>query len=349
MYSKEEISKLLEESWSICAPYAVKGSMHGDVAVRVYEREVATQKPVVSVLVLAWRHERYIDECIESICEQDVSVPFEVIIGEDCSPDGTRDRCFLLQKKYSNLVRLVCSDVNVGFVENMRRIAAIARGKYIAVCEGDDFWVDKKKIEKEIAILESDENITLIHTGAFMQYEHAKWSRCPATNRTIRRILETNPLSATEQRQMLLSTGNFIQTPTVMCSAKAFQFACQRIAEVGDKSGWLPSADFIWWNLCMLHGRAYFIKDNTAVRRINSGSLTAISNSKVANARIIGDIRNALFLALEEDGDRVVISNIVNRLRSAIERYYIDEKLKRCSISPLRLLLKKIVIKVIGL
>ena len=99
----------------------------------------------------------------------------------------------------------------------------------------------------------------------------------------------------------------------------------------------------------MLHGRAYFIKDNTAVRRINSGSLTAISNSKVANARIIGDIRNALFLALEEDGDRVVISNIVNRLRSAIERYYIDEKLKRCSISPLRLLLKKIVIKVIGL
>lgn len=86
---------------------------------------------------------------------QQVNFPMEFIIAEDCSTDGTRAICEEYAKKYPDLIRLLPSEGNMGAVMNEQRAFEAARGKYIATCEGDDYWTDPLKLQKQVDFLES--------------------------------------------------------------------------------------------------------------------------------------------------------------------------------------------------
>lgn len=112
-------------------------------------------KPLLSVVTVTYNHEPFIAQCIEGVLMQQVSFPIEFIIGEDCSADGTRAICQRYAEQYPELIRLIVSDFNVGGLANERRVMAAARGKYIAYCEGDDYWTDPLKLQKQVDFLES--------------------------------------------------------------------------------------------------------------------------------------------------------------------------------------------------
>lgn len=86
---------------------------------------------------------------------QQTSFPYEVIIGEDCSTDNTREVIMEYCRRYPGIIKLVTSDSNVGARRNGIRIRNEARGKYIAVCEGDDYWTDPHKLQKQVDFLEA--------------------------------------------------------------------------------------------------------------------------------------------------------------------------------------------------
>ena len=86
---------------------------------------------------------------------QQVKFPIELIIAEDCSTDGTRAICQRYAEEYPDLIRLITSESNVGAIANERRAMLAARGKYIAFCEGDDYWTDPLKLQKQVDFLES--------------------------------------------------------------------------------------------------------------------------------------------------------------------------------------------------
>jgi len=109
-----------------------------------------TDVPLVSVLMLAWNHAEFIDQAIESVVSQQCDFPFELIIGEDCSDDGTLARCQEWQQKLPGSVRLVAADRNVGMHRNFARIWHRARGEFIALCEGDDYWVEPTKLQRQV-------------------------------------------------------------------------------------------------------------------------------------------------------------------------------------------------------
>ena len=115
--------------------------------------------PLVSVVVITYNHEGFIDNCIGQIINQKTSFPFELIISEDCSTDQTRSILFIYQSKYPNLIRVLFSDFNVGITKNTLRADLRTRGKYIAYCEGDDYWIDPEKLQKQVSIMESDPEI----------------------------------------------------------------------------------------------------------------------------------------------------------------------------------------------
>ena len=111
--------------------------------------------PLVSVVTITYNHAPYIAKCIEGVLMQQVNFPMEFIIAEDCSTDGTRAICEEYAKKYPDLIRLLPSEGNMGAVMNEQRAFEAARGKYIATCEGDDYWTDPLKLQKQVDFLES--------------------------------------------------------------------------------------------------------------------------------------------------------------------------------------------------
>jgi glycosyltransferase involved in cell wall biosynthesis len=112
--------------------------------------ENIVNKPLVSVLMLAWNHAEYIDQAVESVVSQQCNFPFELIIGEDCSSDATLSRCRTWQQKYPGIIRIVTSKSNVGMHRNFARMWHRAKVDFVALCEGDDYWVDPAKLQKQM-------------------------------------------------------------------------------------------------------------------------------------------------------------------------------------------------------
>jgi glycosyltransferase involved in cell wall biosynthesis len=122
------------------------------------------KQPLVSVHMLAYRHERFLARAIEGVVMQICDFPFELVIAEDCSPDKTLDIAIQYQEKYPDLIRIIAGKVNIGMRRNSRRNMDFCRGKYIASCEGDDFWHRSDKLKMQIDLMEANPDMVLCHT-----------------------------------------------------------------------------------------------------------------------------------------------------------------------------------------
>jgi glycosyltransferase involved in cell wall biosynthesis len=121
-------------------------------------------EPLVSVVVVTYQHAAYIEECLTSILKQETTFPVEILVGEDESTDGTRAICERYAKEHPHRIRLFLrSRKDVLHIRgqatgraNFMALLASAKGKYIAWCEGDDYWTDVLKLQKQVDLLEDD-------------------------------------------------------------------------------------------------------------------------------------------------------------------------------------------------
>ena len=111
-------------------------------------------KPLVSVVVITYNHEAFIKQTIDSLLSQQTDFEVEVVVGEDKSPDNTLEIC----KSYGDKINLIYSEDNVGMIPNFVRTLKATKGKYIAICDGDDYWTDPLKLQKQIDYLEANSN-----------------------------------------------------------------------------------------------------------------------------------------------------------------------------------------------
>lgn len=126
---------------------------------------------MVSVCVQTYQHANYIRECLNSVLMQQTSFPIEIILGEDESSDGTREICEEYAEKHSDIIRLFLrsrKDViyvnghatgRYNFIENLKT----ARGKYVALLEGDDYWTDPHKLQKQVDFMDEHPECVVCH------------------------------------------------------------------------------------------------------------------------------------------------------------------------------------------
>jgi glycosyltransferase involved in cell wall biosynthesis len=111
--------------------------------------------PLVSVCIITYNHEKFIRQCLEGVVMQKTSFPVEVIIGEDCSTDNTRKIIEEFEAAYPHLIKPLYHSKNVGGARNGYEFCyPLLSGKYIAICEGDDYWTDPHKLQKQVDFLE---------------------------------------------------------------------------------------------------------------------------------------------------------------------------------------------------
>lgn len=131
--------------------------------------------PLVSVTVATYQHVNYIKECLDGILMQKTDFSYEIILGEDGSIDGTQEICKEYAEKFPDRIRLFIRDRNLsqykGSDGKITRFNGIwnrmsSRGKYIAWCEGDDYWIDSLKLQKQVDFLESRPEYGLCYAKA---------------------------------------------------------------------------------------------------------------------------------------------------------------------------------------
>lgn len=111
----------------------------------------------VSVCIVTYNQEKYIEQCVRSVLEQKTQYEYEVIIGDDASTDNTRNILMDLEVQYPDKIRLLLHDKNIGPSDNVLSVYNAARGQYIAHLDGDDYFLPGK-IEKQVGLMDVDPN-----------------------------------------------------------------------------------------------------------------------------------------------------------------------------------------------
>lgn len=132
--------------------------------IEVSDPDRLVREPLVSVLMITYNHAEYIAEAIEGVVAQQCNFAFELIIGEDASKDETKSIALEYQRCYPEIIRVVYSESNVGMNANGRRVFSRARGKFVALCEGDDYWCWVHKLAKQVELIALDDQVGIVHT-----------------------------------------------------------------------------------------------------------------------------------------------------------------------------------------
>ena len=128
---------------------------------------------MVSVVFIKYNHEKYVRKALMSVLQQETDFPFEVIVGEDCSTDNTRAILQEIKELYPEQVKLLFREKNLGRPTlNVYQTSMECKGKYVAYLEGDDYWTDTKKLQKQVDYLEAHpEYIAVTHTCELVDEE----------------------------------------------------------------------------------------------------------------------------------------------------------------------------------
>lgn len=131
---------------------------------------------MVSVVMITYGHEKYIEEAINGVLMQDCNFDVELIVANDCSPDKTDEVIQKIIKNHqkSSWIRYIKHEKNIGMMPNFVYTLKQAKGKYIALCEGDDYWIDPLKLQKQVDFLEENEDYAVVATNGVVVDEEKK-------------------------------------------------------------------------------------------------------------------------------------------------------------------------------
>ncbi|MCK4620872.1 MAG: glycosyltransferase [Desulfuromonadales bacterium] len=140
---------------------------------RNWEGDLST--PIVNIICITYNHEAYISDAIDGFLMQETDFPFQVIVHDDFSTDGTANIVEEYAKKYPNIIKPIIRSENqyskrgYSFIDELYKIA---NGEFVALCEGDDYWIDPLKIQKQTSILRKNKNYSMSIHNSFIRYGH---------------------------------------------------------------------------------------------------------------------------------------------------------------------------------
>lgn len=165
-----------------------------------------SKTPLVSIAVLSYNHEKFIEQAIASFLMQNTTFDFEIVIGDDASKDRTPQLLGSYQERHPDIFKIRYHDSNIGMIRNFIETLNNCRGKYIAFCEGDDYWIDPNKLQTQVDYLERHTAVGICFHDAKIFDENSQTHIPDAITNTTKTTFDLSDLVK----------GNFMHTPTVM-------------------------------------------------------------------------------------------------------------------------------------
>ncbi|HET8886992.1 MAG TPA: glycosyltransferase [Salinimicrobium sp.] len=264
-------------------------------------------QPVVSICCITYNHESYIEEALNGFLMQETDFPFEIVIHDDASTDNTANIIKEYEKKYPDLFRPIYQTENQKSKYksgmNPRFNYPRAKGKYIALCEGDDYWTDPLKLQKQVDFLERHENCSMVFTGCIVNKSNGE-----------KRLIKYDGLKTLDANEYV-GENYFMATASLLFK--------KSILETPAKEWMMKSfaGDFVLRYRALSKGKIGNIKDITVV--YNKGiSINSWSNRKLNKKNILKEfsdnMRGLYYLDHFKKLDPNIKKNKIKELRQVV-------------------------------
>lgn len=256
------------------------------------------QLPLVCICSITYNHAPYIRQCLDGFLMQKTNFKYEIIIHDDCSTDGTTEIIKEYAEKYPDIIFPIYQTENQ-YSKGVRGMFAKfvfpkAKGKYIAMCEGDDYWTDPLKLQKQVDFLEANQEYTMCsHLCEFYDQKQGKYLYLYPTFKEG----ETNILRLEDY----IRGGNITQTATLVFRNK------ESIRLRINQARYCP--DIVLYYILLNEGLGFCILDNMSLYRVHSGGVWSMLNNvnrilwefdmKLSIYDVYKDKNAALFLLLQ--------------------------------------------------
>lgn len=272
----------------------------------------------VAVWMISYNHEKFIAEAIEGVMMQKTNFSYKLFIGEDCSTDQTRAICIKYREKYPDKIELFLNEHNLGASANSYNIflhCLTSGAKYIALCEGDDYWTDSIKLQMQVDFLEKNPEISICGHVSSIVYEGIEYENIKSENYRPQQIYINKPLGFDDIIQMITEKG-----PTFHTSS--FMFHSSKL-ELPHFSKELPVGDYMILMLLTKIGKAYVLPSNCSVHRINKGGITTVYKKN----KIITNKNKIFFFStmakyLNENQNPMIRKKIIEGYKSLSEIFF---------------------------
>lgn len=258
-----------------------------------------TGAPVLAtVLIVTYNHVRYIADAIDSVLMQKTDFPLEILISEDFSTDGTREIVQQYAAAYPNRLTAIYSNRNIRSNEVVARGLRFARGRYIALLDGDDFWTSDSKLQNQAAYLDAHPEISAIFNNALVaegeELTSRRWTR-PDLNAIM--------------TQEVIWQGNPFATCAGMLRSECIRDVPSWYAD------FFPITDWPLYVLCAKMGNLAFVDEIVGVYRLHAGGLVSTLPNKSKLDVIEGFYRRMIAVLKPQDAKSA---------RGGCSRYFFD-------------------------
>lgn len=220
-----------------------------------------SQEILVSVCCAAYNHSAYIRQCLDGFIMQKTNFRFEVLIHDDASTDGTQDIIREYEMKYPDIIKPIYQEENQyckGGKISLRFNIPRAKGKYIAFCEGDDYWIDSLKLQKQVDFMEANSGYSMCFHNSYILQNN--------------KIIGKHRIYRESQEAIIghvFRDGGFIPTQSILCIRSIYN-------DIDSFPSNCPVGDLKIQVYCALHGRIYYMNETMAVYRRWGGSATHV-------------------------------------------------------------------------
>lgn len=224
------------------------------------------QIPVISVIVTTYNHEKYISQCLDSILSQKDSPSFEIIIGNDCSTDGTAQIINNYAQKY-DIIKVLPRETNIGMQNNLKECFAHCSGEYIAICEGDDYFCDDYNLKKKYDALQNDLQASMVFSDIYLYFQDTK-------------KLIPHAVDVKSRLDTRITTVNIINPFNIIGNFSCCMYRKSTVVAIPESYYVAGNADWLFnlYALELSHG--VFLKEYLSVYRLHSASLYSSISSK---------------------------------------------------------------------
>ena len=213
------------------------------------------EQPLVSVAMVTYNHQSYIAQAIEGVLAQHTTFSVELIVTDDHSTDGTAMIINDLAKQHKSLIKPVLREQNVGSMANFVDTLKRCKGKYVAICDGDDYWTDPDKLQKQVAFMEGNPDYAICAHPTELQEGEVKRSY-------------PNEYLAKDGELLIsdLAAGNLFYTSSVLYRNGLFE----QFPEWINRS---PVGDYVLHMLNARKGKLKYLPDTMSVYRKHGGGI----------------------------------------------------------------------------
>lgn len=261
---------------------------------------------LVAIRCTVYNHEPYLRDCLNGFIMQKTNFRFVAIVHDDCSIDGSAAIIREYAEKHPDIIKPIYETENQfskrdGSLQRIMSKSIEETGaKYVAMCEGDDYWTDPNKLQKQVDFLEA-------HPDYSICFSHVKCLQV-STGQLVDEMIVREMQG--ESTIVDLANGNYIHTPAVL-----FRYSSEVERKISALGYCMPS-DYVFWMLYAENGKIWKMEDSMAVYRVGSGMWSTDCTIKPEVEMLM--TLNKLWMAIEEKRVKQVLNQYIQRQKQYV-------------------------------